>query len=311
MVLTITLNPSVDRTIIVEKLLPHIRVFTLQSSDDPGGKGINTSKLLNSLNIDNQSFVISGGRTGEYFSQLCKIEKIDLLTAQIAQESRTNLTLITRQPHEEYKINEAGPVISTAEKKMILTKFSKLIASSKWMTIGGSLPRGLDESIYGKMISLATRAKCKVIVDIESASLFKKHGRNIFLIKPNRHELTRMTGKSPRKLEGYARAAQSLLSTGIENILLTLDAEGALWICREGVWQAKSPRVKIKSAIGAGDSTVAGAIAGWEQFARAPDALRLAVAAGTATAMMPGSSVGTAAGIQDLFKKISVRKLTL
>lgn len=310
MIITITLNPSIDKTLIMDKLRHNVRVFSKFYPPEPGGKGINISKVLNVLKIENRAFVVLGGNNGHQFSELCHKGHLRLSTVPISGETRENITLLVGTSHlKEYKINSSGPKISLKESLLIKKHLSKSINTSSWVTIGGSLPPGLNENIFIKMITEACAIGTKIIYDGESKKFLERNGKRIFLVKPNRHELSRLTGDNPRSIAQFAASAGKLLRTGISHILLTLDADGALWVNAEGVWHARSPAVQIKSTIGAGDSTIAGAIAGWDQGGGVPRALAMAVACGTATAMCPGSSVSDASAIKKLFTQIKIKQL--
>ncbi len=258
MITTITLNPSLDQTLTVDSLLHNVRVFAESSTTETGGKGVNVSKLLGALGVETRAFAPTGGDNGKTFTQLCKNDGIHLVSVPLQGQTRRNLTLLCRKPvPREYKINELGPRVSRAELMRIQKRIFNLLFKSSWVVLGGSPPPGIDERFYGKIIEHAARLGVKAVYDGESASLIKKHGTKIFLVKPNRHEFTLLTGSQPRHPEQFARAGRAWLEkTGVTHMLLTLDKDGAVWISRTGCWHASVPPVKIASAIGAGDSTV-------------------------------------------------------
>ncbi|MDZ4815838.1 MAG: 1-phosphofructokinase family hexose kinase [Verrucomicrobiota bacterium] len=310
MILTVTLNPSLDRTLKTRVLRHEQRVFASESLLHPGGKGINVSRVLTRLGTPNSILTLSGGPSGLVFESLCKEEHLNFSPLKISENIRTNLTLIQECPRREFKINELGPRIHAHEVEKFFILFVRLVKKYRVCVLAGNTPPGFLKSIYKKLITLAHKSDCKVVLDAEGDIMVEGIKAKPWLIKPNRHELELLSGSKISSIDDVRSAGVVLLNKGIQNVLVSLDSGGAILMTHSGaVYHARAPKVKVASSIGAGDSAVGGFLHGFGKSGNVIRGLQFAVAAGTATVTQPGTGLGSKQHILTLARQIKVHLL--
>lgn len=308
MIVTVTPNPSIDRTVTLPGQLVRGNVHRVQSvSNEPGGKGVNVARALTLAGVEAVAILPAA----EHDPLVAALESygVPFHAVPIDGAVRTNLA-ITESDGTTTKINEPGAVIDDAA----LTAFTRAIldraGSARWVVLSGSLPPGLPVDWYAQMVAHLQGHGCKVAVDTSDAPLaalaagFSRAAPD--LIKPNAEELAGLAGVAAEELEGAVAqgdpdpvviAAQQLIGRGARTVLATLGAAGAVLVDETGSWLATPPRIKPRSTVGAGDSSLAGYVRADVGGAQAPQRLQMAVAYGSAAAALPGSALPAPAQI--------------
>lgn len=282
MIYTMTFNPSLDYIMKVKKFDLGMVNRTYEESIFPGGKGINVSIVLGNLGIENKAFGFIAGFTGEEIEKKvkksgCRAEFIKLKEGL----SRINVKL---KSEEESEINAQGPII---DEKSIEDLYKKLdeIKDGDILVLAGSIPNTLPSDMYEKIMKYLSNKKIKVVVDATNDLLLNVLKYNPFLIKPNKHELEEMfkvTINSENEIIDYAKKLQDM---GALNVLISMAGDGAILINENGeVLRHKAPKGEVKNSVGAGDSMVAGFIAGYIMKNDYKDALKFGIATGSASA---------------------------
>lgn len=282
MVYTLTLNPSLDYMMPVRQL----RIGATNRSEGEqiriGGKGINVSILLRSLGVENLALGIAAGFTGEELLRRMDEEGIrhDFLMGGEGF-TRINVKLLSE---EETEINGSGPVIGEAETQALLRQLVE-IHSGDYLVISGSAPRGIPEDFLNQLLHQTTGQGAEIVLDISGPALRRALRYRPFLIKPNQRELEEVLGVSIPNREQALLHGKKLQELGARNVLISLGAEGAVLLDEKGgVYSKKAPDGLLVSSVGAGDSMVAGFLAGWIQSHAYDQAFCMGLAAGSASA---------------------------
>lgn len=290
MVYTITLNPALDRTLWLEKIQPDESNRIEKEQRYAGGKGIDVSKVLTSLDVSNKALGFVGGFAGEELEGRLLNEGMSCDFIRISRETRTNIIVNDMSTGSQTVFSASGPEIKPYELMQMIHKVEKL-EKPDIVIISGSLPPGIHPEIYRKIIEIAKSREAKVILDTDGDAL--KVGIQGFpdTIKPNVHELSRLVDMKLITMDEIIRAAQSVHKQGVGIVLVSMGAKGILLFSRKERYLASPPKVKVKNTIGAGDSAVAGFVYGLVRGKSLKKALINAVAAGTATTLRPGTAL--------------------
>lgn len=307
MILTLTPNPSVDRTIefATEQELVRGEVLRATTSRiDPGGKGINVSRALAKQGLETIALFPSGGTDGDLLQAQLAQRGITAEPTSIADSIRSNVTL-AEASGVTTKINLPGPKLSADDGERLLARLTRAIAehTPSWVVASGSLPQGLDTAIYANGFYSAVADIChahgtRLAIDSSGRALAEvAHNPDVALLKPNVEELAELCGVA---LDAFATAgdvasaARSLLTPHSNRaVLVSLGARGALLVTASRTWLATPSAVTAKSTVAAGDSTLAGYVAAFDADPAADpaDALAQGVRWGTAAVTLPGTEV--------------------
>ena len=282
MVYTLTLNPSLDYMMPVRQL----RIGATNRSEGEqiriGGKGINVSILLRSLGVENLALGIAAGFTGEELLRRMNEEGIRHEFLMGGEGfTRINVKLLSE---EETEINGSGPVIGEAEAQALLRQLEE-IHSEDYLVISGSAPRGIPEDFLDRLLGKAIQQGAEIVLDISGPALRRALRYHPFLIKPNQRELEEILSVSIPDRKQALLHGKKLQELGARNVLISLGAEGAVLLDEKGgVYSKKAPDGLLVSSVGAGDSMVAGFLAGWIQSHAYEQAFCMGLAAGSASA---------------------------
>ena len=309
MIYTVTLNPAIDKTVVIENFSPGAVNRVSSVREDPGGKGINVSKCLKNLDTPSVAAVILAGSTGEKLEGMLRDGGIPALPVWAEGESRTNLKIIDPVKKENTDINEPGPVVSPALLDSLKQKLADRIQPGDTVVLSGSLPAGVDRGLYGEWTTCFRSLGACVFLDADGEPMKKGMAALPYLIKPNNHELAALMGKDALTHEEILQEAKKLLKGGIGEIVISMGGDGAIFVSADGSYQAAGLPVTVKSTVGAGDSMVAAMACGKEKKLTREQTIRLAVAIGAASVMQDGTQPPEAALIRELAKQVRVTKL--
>jgi len=309
MIYTITLNPAVDKELVVPALEFDTVLRSQKINVDYGGKGFNVSRILKSLETDSVALGFAGGNSGELLRDGLESLHIDTDFVWVSGETRTNVSIVTEIPSHYVKVNEPGPTISTEELKTLRQKVVQLAKSGDWWVLAGSLPPGVSTIIYADLIKDIQAAGAFVILDTSGDAL--KHGcaAKPFLAKPNDAEAHMLTGLPVNNMSEIATAAKMIQAAGVGTVVISLGKAGALLVDGDHVWQVESPVIQESNPIGAGDSMVGGLVWALSQGMPMVDAVTWGIACGAATASMPGTAVGTKELVDTLHPQVKIHQL--
>ena len=275
---TLTLNPSIDVSSQAERVEPEKKVRTCCERIDPGGGGINVARVLQRFGIGVEAIFLAGGATGQAFDALLGRAGLTRRWVPIDDDTRTSLTIHEQSTGDEYRFVPEGPTVTPEELKACLAAVDE--AASDYFVASGSLPPSVPDSFYATVGAQARRSGSRLILDTSGAELKASiEVGGIYLLKASKEELDR-------------DAAAKIVERGqAEHVALTLGANGALVIGREDSWALPSFKVETVSTVGAGDSFLAGMTYGLAKGMKVEEAFRVAVAAGAAATLEPGTDV--------------------
>ncbi|GAA3741270.1 1-phosphofructokinase [Plantactinospora mayteni] len=296
MILTVTLNPSLDRAMEIDLLARGEVIRAASAHLDPGGKGVNVSRALLANGVPSRAVLPVGGEEGAQLVRLLEGEGVELLVVPIAGRTRSNITL-AEPDGTVTKINESGPVLAGSEFAEVTRAVLAAAGSADWVVACGSVPPGLPATAFGDLCARLVDAGVRLAVDTSGPALRAAAEAGVALVKPNREELAEAVGVPLRSLGDVVDAAVQLRSWGAGTVLASLGADGAVLVDAKGVLTGESPVPQPKSTVGAGDALLAGFLAAG---ARGPDALAEGLAWGAAAVSLPGSRMP---GPGDLLRK--------
>ena len=289
MIVTLTPNPSVDRTIEVEVLHRGAVLRARSSRVDPGGKGVNVSRALAANGRKTRAVLPGGGWEGEQLAALLAPADVPVVVVPVAEPVRANVSVV--EPDGTVtKLNELGPRLSPEEVEALTAATVGAAADAEWLACTGSLPPGAPIDFYASVVERLGAASVKVAVDSSGAPLVAALEAGPDLVKPNREELAEATGLPVATLGDVVAAAEQLRARGARTVLASLGADGAVLVEAGRATYGHARVERPRSAVGAGDAMLAGFLAGGGS---GPQALAEALAWGAAAASLPGSRMPT------------------
>lgn len=285
MIVTLTLNPSLDRTIEVAELVRGMMIRATSARLDPGGKGVNVSRALLANQVHSVAVVPVGGPDGEQLVRLLQADQIPHHAVPVAGRTRSNVTIA--EPNGVVtKLNEPGEPLSRPELDAVADAVLGETESASWVVTCGSLPPGVPAGIYAQMCEFFTKAGVRVAVDASGPALLAAVDARPVLIKPNREELAEAVGRPVDSLGDVVKAAEELHLRGAGTVLASLGADGAVLVEDNGITVGEAPVTGARSTVGAGDALLAGFLAAG---ARGGEALAEGLAWGAAAVRLPAS----------------------
>lgn len=306
MILSVTLNPSVDRTVFVERMVKGDTNRILRSETDAGGKGINVARVAAELGSDTVATGFIGGDAGTFILNVLKRENVQSDFVEISGDTRLNFIVEDETGGPPTTFNEPGPRISEKDLSALISAVKQHAANASYIAMGGSLPPGVDTSIF-KEIMQTVRKPCAV--DSDTDALRVALDAHPLLVKPNASEAERLLGISIRSERDAVEAAEDLRRLGAEIAIISMGEKGAAMVSGEGKFAAHTSNVKSVSTIGSGDSLIGGFLHGLEQNFPHDECLKLGAAAGAATAMTNGSEICRKSSVEKMLAATEVRKL--
>lgn len=299
MIYTVTLNPSIDYIVRLDKLTSGITNRTTSEEYYYGGKGINVSMVLAELDIDSTAYGFVAGFTGKAIEN--GIRNDHIITDFIKLKNGISRINIKIKAGEETEINCQGPHIDETELERLLQKIDR-IGEGDTLVLAGSIPNTMPDDVYERMMERIARKNVRFVVDATRQLLVNSLKYKPFLIKPNRQELSEIFDVEVKTEEDIEHYAKELQKMGARNVLISLGGEGAMLIDENGCKsKAGVLKEKVINTVGSGDSMVAGFIAGYEKTGDYAYALKLGSVCGNATAFLSG--LATREKINELLEK--------
>ncbi|MER6313566.1 1-phosphofructokinase [Streptomyces sp. NPDC001581] len=294
MILTVTPNPSLDRTYEVPSLDRGGVLRATGDQVDPGGKGVNVSRAVAAAGARTTAVLPLGGGAGILLAELLGAHGVDVTAVSIAGQTRSNIA-VAEPDGTLTKINTPGPELSPEEAALLLETAAAGAGEASWIACCGSLPRGLGPGWYADLVTRARAAGARVAVDTSGPALPATLAARPEVVKPNASELATAVGRPLSTLWDVLKAAEEIRSLGAGAVLASLGGDGQLLVSAEGTFHGTAPAPVVRSTVGAGDAALAGfLIAG----GAGPDALASAVAHGAAAVRLPGSAMPTPADLR-------------
>lgn len=291
-IITLTMNPALDKSAPVASVVPEIKMRCGEPSWQPGGGGINVARVAQRLGAAPIAIFPQGGHTGELFGNLLAEEGLDARPVPISGAIRESLAVYEEATGQQYRFNFAGPELSEAEQQRVIEIVTAVMEPNGYLVLSGSLPPGVPDDFYCGLIEAANAKQVRVILDSTGEPLRCALDTGVFLIKPNVRELHIFAGHVLETEEEQAALCQQLISDGqCQAAVVSLGAAGVMVASGTGVEFVRAPVVPIRSKVGAGDSMVGGLVWSLAQGDPLARAVRYGVAAGSACVMTPGTEL--------------------
>jgi 1-phosphofructokinase/tagatose 6-phosphate kinase len=311
-IVTVTLNAAVDRTVTVPNFQLGQRHRASQGLTLAGGKGINVARALKLLDVPVVATGLAGGRTGTRIVEELTAEAILNDFVRIADESRTSTAVVDPTTATYTEINEWGPQVTPEELTILLDKISYLARGADMVVFAGTLPRGVDDSFYAETIRDLNRRNVRAVLDSEGLPLSLGVEAEPFLVTPNQREAEGIVGQEFRDDEDFVMALDRIADMGARNVLITSEMRsfGLFRADRKRLlFRADAPRVEPVSAVGSGDVLLAAFLAARVAERPLEESLRSAVAAGAASTLEVGAGRFEPRGASRLESSVEVRAL--
>lgn len=306
MITTITLNPAIDRTVVVENFVFGEVNRVRSSREDMGGKGINVARVLQSLGTKSLAAGFVGARNFGHVQNLLDRDGIDYDLVQVPAETRQNTKLIESSSRVTTDINEAGFSVSDENLDRLKTAICSYAAQSDYMVFSGSTPSGLAASIYQELIALLP-ASCKAVLDADGELLLQGLAAHPFLIKPNIHELENALGRALESHDDIVGAARGLIGKyDINYVLVSMGGSGSILVTRDNALHAPALPVDVKGTVGAGDTMLAGFIHSLATGQTDLEALACATACGALAVSKEGTEAISKSEMITLAKQVQI-----
>lgn len=308
-IITVTMNPAIDKIVTVEDFAIGQTNRIKSVRLDPGGKGINVSKALQSYGVAQVATGILAGRNGKTLLTLLKDYKFRKDFLMVPGETRINLKIRDLNSGSITEVNEPGHTLRTEDMEVFFRKLKKYLQKSEIVVFSGSLPLETTDFFYTAAIQMAVQMNSRVIFDADRSALKIGIQSKPHAIKPNLSELERLTGKVLDTYDKIRIEVERLAKTGIEIILVSMGEKGAVFHSKGTTWRVSPLEVEVKSTIGAGDAMVA-ALAYCMLNDLPPEVTaRMTVAAGCLTAAKEGSDMADWQDIRAVYEKVNITEL--
>lgn len=307
MVITVTLNPAVDRTLNIDDFKAGIVNRASEVRYDIGGKGINVSKVLKNFGVDSICTGFLGGVWENLFISEIKKRQIDVSFTHIEGTTRTNTKIADQSNKVFTDVNEPGPFIKRNELDSFLNNFKSICGPEDIVVLSGGASASIPKDIYAELIKAAKEKGALTVLDADGELLREGIKEEPYMIKPNVDELKKLMNLESDKEEDIIKAAKKLIDTGINKILISLGEKGAILVTNNGVYSCDALKVQVKSTVGAGDSMVAALVYSEINKLSEIETLGFANACGAASVSLEGTEACTIAQVKELYKQITVR----
>ena len=301
-----TINPSVDRLITVDRLVFEDRAYIISRADSPGGRGINASRVLHSYGAKTLAIATTGGASGERLEKLLTKCDFPVKLVRIGKDIRVNLTITDRQGLA-VKLDEKGPLITKSELARVEKAVESRLETASWIMLCGSIPPEVSSDFYAKLIRLARERKVKTLLDTDGDALIQGLEAGPTVVSPNQPEAERLLNRGLITRAHFLEAATRIKAMGAESVIVSLGSRGAVAVDGNQLLEVIPPRIDAVSPLGAGDALAAAFVWAATKKKEFSDCVRWGVAAGTASARLPGVEFANIEQTKEVYKSVEVR----
>ncbi len=307
-VVTVTLNPAVDKTVVVPNFRPDRVVRAREVYIYPSGKGVNVARVLVRLEVPAICLGFIGGHFGAFLIEGLAREGIEHDFTTVPNETRINLTILDPENALEVHLVEPGAKVTNDDWQRFVTTYERHLSDASWVALCGSLPPGAPVDAYAQLIRIAQEKGVPCALDTSGDALGKGVEAKPKLVKPNRKELSELVGEEIDSDEKLRSAIFKVHQLGVDIIVVSLGKEGAIGSDGTNLWKAKTPPVKVVNTIGSGDALLGGLIFALLREMPFEEALKFAVATGTANTLVDGPCYIDLRDLHEIWSATSVRK---
>ncbi|MCS7264566.1 MAG: 1-phosphofructokinase [Armatimonadetes bacterium] len=308
-VVTVTLNPAIDKTVVVPNFRPERVVRVREVYLYPSGKGVNVARVLSRLGVKAVCLGFIGGYFGRFLADSLTREGIEHDFNIVSDETRINLTICDPQNGLEVHLVEPGAKVTEEDWLIFVSTYERHLENASWVALCGSLPPGVPIDAYAQLIRIAHRKSVPCALDTSGEALLKGVGAKPKLVKPNKQELAELVGEELKSEEKLRSAILKVHQLGVDIVVVSLGKEGAIGSDGTNFWKATTLPVKVVNTVGSGDALLGGLIFALLKEMSFEEALKFAVATGTANTLVDGPCYIDLRDLHEIWSLASVRKL--
>ena len=299
---TLTVNPSVDASVTVPHVSPDVKLRCSAPEYDPGGGGINVTRVMDRLGGECTALWTCGGHTGGVLEDLLNREGLSHRSLPISGATRENWMVFEKETGRQYRFVAPGPELTSDEADGILKEIETLEPAPDYLVISGSLPDGVGANYYARVVD-AVPETTRVVLDASGVELQAALERGVYLVAPNLREMGQIAGREMEDDADIIEVSRGMIGEGqAEGVVTTLGAGGAVLVTRDMAEHLRTPTVPVNSKVGAGDSMTAGIVLGLANEQTLPKAVTLGNAAAAATVMTPGTKLCRPDDVKQLYR---------
>jgi 6-phosphofructokinase 2 len=309
-IVTLTMNPAVDIATDVDRIEPAHKLRCGPPRWDAGGGGINVARAVLRLGGSPTAIFPSGGAIGAVLETLVRTEDLDFRSIPIAGETRQDFAVRETSTGDQYRFVLPGPDLNAREAQACVEAILEIVRAPAILVASGSLPPNLSSNFYAEVARVVAACNARFVLDCSGAALKSALASGLHLIKPSRRELCELTGETLPDRDACLAACRSIVrERACELVALSLGDEGALLVGKDFALSATAPKVKPLSSVGAGDSFLGALVLELARGTPPAEALRKAVAAGSAALLSPGTGLFDAADVEKLYPQVIVSEV--
>lgn len=305
MIVTLTLNPAIDHNVTADRLVFEDRAYIVATHESAGGRGINASCVIHSFGGQTLAIAPSGGESGQRFQNLLCGCGFATELVPIQSDIRTNLTITDRQGLT-LKLNQPGPHLTAEELDRLEQAVVRRLGEARWLMLCGSVPPGVPAGFYSKLIQVAHARGVKTLVDTDGEPLAEGVTAGPAVVAPNQQEAERLLSTALITRTHFLDAAARIQRMGAESVILSLGSRGAVGADGGRLVEVVPPRIDAVCPIGSGDALAAAFTWAMVNGSTFEDALRWGVAAGSASATLPGLKFAGLAQTREMYEQVEV-----
>lgn len=308
-VLTVTLNPAIDKMVSFENITSGEIFDPKRKITSAGGKGLNISRTLKNLKNNTFAMGIAGGKAGQHIRQLLKKEGIRSNFVYVNQETRTNVTILNTKTNDQKRIMGPGPKVRSKDITRFKQRYKAYLKKSCVVVLAGRNALGASDHLYAQLIRLADRYRIPCVLDTSGDALKCGLKARPLIINPNLQEAQSVFGGDLDTIAKIKKCIHQFHNLGISIIFITLGSDGA--ICSDGkeIWHCQPPKIKMVNDVGCGDAFLGGFVHAYLKNKPFKEALRFAAACGTANCLEATPGLISQKNVLQLFKRIRLKKL--
>lgn len=308
MITTVTLNAAIDKAYTIDHLNRGEVIRVIKCSNTPGGKGLNVARVIKLCGEEVQATGFLGGYNGAKVEEMLREQQVLSNFSHTTAETRICINVLDNDGTST-ELLEPGELITKQEIDEFLTKFNQIIDKSDVITISGSVPKGIDTDIYATMVAMVKDKEKKVILDTSGMLLKEGIKAGPTMIKPNKDEIEALLGVSLNNQDELIESAKQLQRMGIEMVVVSLGANGALLVKKDAIYHGKPPKITPVNTVGSGDSMVAAFAVGLKRDYKDEDALRYAIAVSAANTLTMTTGNFRKEDMEEIYRNVVIEKL--
>jgi 1-phosphofructokinase len=308
-IITVTLNPAIDSTLYFEDFQVGQVNRVRREIADPGGKGVNVAKVVKALGYEVAVTGLLGKSNAILFHDYFEREHIKNEFIEIGGNTRTNIKIVSEKSGQVSEINFSGLHCLPTDLEKLDLKLKELAKPGSLFVFSGSLPPGAPSDIYREFITYLGKQGCKTFLDTNGPALLQGIEAKPYAIKPNINELNDLTGRTLKDEKDIISVMKGILTSGVSRVVVSLGAEGALAAESQKIWRVLSPRVPVRSTVGAGDAMVGGLVVGEALGWPLSESIRLATAAAAASVARLGTQAGSLPEVEKLQQQVIIEEI--